>query len=56
MSDMGAVFLDVAPPVPFGIGLGELLIIGMICCFITTPLLAVLGFALYSARNKRGDH
>lgn len=54
MSDMGAAFLDVAP-IPFGgIGLGELFIIGTICCLITAPLIAVVGIMLYSAKKKRG--
>ena len=55
MSDMGAVFLDVAPPVPFGIGLGELVIIATICCVLSAPLIAVVGMMLYAAKKKRGS-
>ena len=49
------VLLDVAPPPPFGVGLGELLVIGLICCLLGAPTLGGVGLALYLLKKKKRD-
>lgn len=50
---MLTVFLDVAPPGPLGMGLGELIIIGGICCALGLPTIGGVGLAIYLLKKKK---
>ena len=50
---MLTIFLDVAPPGPLGMGLGELIIIGGICCLIGLPTIGGGAFAIYYLKKKK---
>lgn len=45
------LLLDIAPPPP--LGLGELVVIGAICCLLGLPTLGGVGLAIYLLKKKK---